>query len=47
MALEKVKTKKGMGGNRNGRGRTAKTKIVKQAGKKLARREARKQERGY
>lgn len=45
MALEKVKTKMGMGGSRNGKDRTAKTHVVKQAGKKRFRREARKQER--
>lgn len=40
MASEKVKLKKGMGGSRNGRGRTAGTAEYKSSSKKRRRRAA-------
>jgi len=45
MAIEKVRVKRGMGGSRGGRGRTAKTDVYKKAGKKLFRRESRQMEK--
>lgn len=42
MAQEKVSLKRGMGGSRCGKGRTAKTNIYKQASKKLRRQDDKK-----
>jgi len=43
MALEAVKLKRGMGGSKGGKGRTAKTSVYKQQSKKQRRRDAKRE----